>query len=118
MVLTPVLAQVARLYSARSTDRICRDPRVDPCSPGCRICPSPTWWTVFLEDKGISLRRDREPIVVQHIPGNPGDGWNGSLIGAGNSATLTLVYNNATRDGWPGVVGWAEVCPAEPVTAA
>jgi hypothetical protein len=64
-----------------------------------------------LESEGMVVSRDREPMLVQQIPGNPRDGWNGVLATSGDDSTLGLVYNNATHSAWSGAVGWAEACP-------
>jgi hypothetical protein len=65
----------------------------------------------FLEEEGMVVRNDREPMIVQQIPGDPTDGWNGSLAAAGERSVLTLVFNNAERSGWSGTVGWSDSCP-------
>lgn len=64
-----------------------------------------------LESEGMVVRRDREPMIVQQVPGSPRDGWNGVLAAAADGSTLRLVFNNAAHAGWDGTVGWSEVCP-------
>ena len=65
----------------------------------------------FVEQEGMVVRRDRDPMIVQQIPGAPTEGWNGSLEARRDGSVLKLVFNNVTRSGWSGAVGWAEVCP-------
>jgi hypothetical protein len=65
----------------------------------------------FLENEGMVVRTDRDPMIVQQIFNNPGDGWNGSLAASGEQSMLSLVFNNAERSGWSGTVGWSDSCP-------
>ncbi len=65
-----------------------------------------------LQGEGMVVLRDRDPMIVQQIPDNPSDGWNGVLAGKGDGSLLTLVYNNVRHSGWSGAVGWAESCPS------
>jgi hypothetical protein len=65
----------------------------------------------FLKSEGIVVVADRQPMIVQQIPDNPTEGWNGTLAASGDKSILALVYNEATRSDWSGAVGWAEVCP-------
>ncbi|GAA1408318.1 hypothetical protein [Catellatospora coxensis] len=64
-----------------------------------------------LESEGMVVRRDREPMIVQQVPGGPRDGWNGVLAATADGSTLSLVFNNATHADRHGTVGWSEVCP-------
>lgn len=64
-----------------------------------------------LEREGMVVVRDREPMVVQQVPGVPREGWNGVLAGAADGSVLSLVFNNATHSDRQGAVGWSEVCP-------
>ncbi|MEU8075381.1 hypothetical protein AB0B31_08010 [Catellatospora citrea] len=64
-----------------------------------------------LESEGMVVRRNREPMVVQQVPGAPREGWNGVLASAADGSVLSLVFNNATHADWHGAVGWSEVCP-------
>jgi hypothetical protein len=64
-----------------------------------------------LEQEGMVVRRDRDPMIVQQIPGAPSGGWNGSLEAWEEGSVLNLVFNNVMPAGWSGAVGWADVCP-------
>ena len=66
-----------------------------------------------LLDEGMVVKRDRDPMIVQQVPDDPGAGWNGGLRAAGAGSVLTLVFNNATSSGWAGSVGWAQECTPE-----
>jgi hypothetical protein len=65
----------------------------------------------FLQDEGMVVRTDRNPMIVQQIFNNPDDGWNGGLEAKGEQSLLSLVFNNAERSGWSGTVGWSDTCP-------
>jgi hypothetical protein len=65
----------------------------------------------ILEEQGVVLRRDRDPMVVQQQPGEPDRGWNGALESSDGGARLGLTYDNVEPDGPAEVGGWAEVCP-------
>jgi hypothetical protein len=69
-----------------------------------------------LKGEGMIVRSDREPMLLQQIPGKPDEGWNGSLVASGDDSILYLLYNNATHD-WPDALGWADVCPGSPGSA-
>jgi hypothetical protein len=64
-----------------------------------------------LKDEDVVVVTDREPMIVQQIFDNPGDGWNGSLAAKGEQSLLALVFNNVDRSGWSGTVGWSDPCP-------
>jgi hypothetical protein len=76
-----------------------------------RLDAAPERVADFLEREGMVVRRDREPMTVQQVPGAPNQGWNGTLRASEQGSVLNLVFNNVTRSGWTGAVGWADVCP-------
>lgn len=69
-----------------------------------------------LVGEGMIVRPDREPMIVQQVPDGPNEGWNGGLTASDSGSVLGLTYNNATRSGWSGAVGWAEECSMAPAS--
>lgn len=65
-----------------------------------------------LDEEGIRLVRDRDPMIVQQEPGDPQGGWNGGLARqAGDRTSLVLTYNNVDVDSLAASGGWGEACP-------
>jgi hypothetical protein len=63
-----------------------------------------------LEAQDVVLVRDRVPMTVQQVRGDPARGWNGVLDTSGDGALLGLTFNNVKPSGLAEAGGWAEVC--------
>ncbi|UQU62429.1 hypothetical protein COUCH_25765 [Couchioplanes caeruleus] len=68
----------------------------------------------ILAEEGVVVVSDREPMIVQQIRDEPGDGWDGVLQADGDSSALLLERSDVTHSGFSDAVGWGEVCPGSP----
>ena len=62
-------------------------------------------------DRSVAvIKRDRPDWIMQQLSGDPGGGWNGSLVDLGGRTSIGVVRNNVAPS--PNAnVGWQQVCP-------
>lgn len=64
-----------------------------------------------LEETGSAVRRDRDPMDVDQVRGDPADHWNGAIERlADDRSRLGLTNNNVAIGGLEEAGGWAAVC--------
>lgn len=72
------------------------------------LSASPNDVARHLAERGVEIRTDRDPMIVQQNPGQPERGWNGTLQARPAGSRLGLTYNNVRGQG-PGAT-WAKLC--------
>jgi hypothetical protein len=75
-----------------------------------RVDASPERVAELLEDEGMVVLSDREPMLIQQTAGDPVHGWNGTLIASGAGTVLGLAHNGVTAPKAGRSIGWLEVC--------
>lgn len=63
-----------------------------------------------LEGSVAVIKRDRPDWIMQQLAGDPGGGWNGTLVDLGGQTSIGVVRNNVAPS--PNAnLGWQQVCP-------
>lgn len=64
-----------------------------------------------LQDQGVQVRDQDQPVGVQQVPGHPDEGWDGTVTATGSGSTLSLRRYSVVNTPAERARRWSTVCP-------